>query len=115
MLLWKEPFMSRKNSSYHLYDDINNIHYVFCGGEDYSEINPNNKTVTLRTLEGTLIKQNKKTYVDNAQVIAVRNYIHIKRSGVRLKCFPRLNFDRKLSVREVFKELKAKDTCSLMT
>ncbi|AFI55414.1 hypothetical protein TSMG0131 [Halocynthia phage JM-2012] len=106
MLHWKEPAIASDKDTHHLHCDELAVSYVYCGGEEYSTIDYNFNTVTLRTLNGTLIRTMEKKCLPPPVVTTKNNNLLIHRHGVKVKSFPLLNKNITIPANELFRLIK---------
>lgn len=114
MIMWSERLSAEFNASFHIYDPVNGKHFVFTGGNTFSEISYREKTVTERTFLNTEVRRVTKHFLPEPTVIVreLTNKVMIQRHGAPMRIFDLYTKKLRNSPARVFAKIKDEDLCT---
>lgn len=114
MIMWSERLSMEFNTSFHIYDPEHGKHFVYTGGDTFSEISYRENTVTERTLLNTEVRRVKQKFLPEPTVMIreLTNKVMIKRHGAPLRIFDIYGIGIHNSPTRVFSKIKDEDLCT---
>lgn len=91
IVLWNESYTLQDKKSYHIYNKVSGLYYVYLGTDTYNEIDYANKVITTYNLDGVVVNTITRNilptsvFITNSSTMSIiirRHRANIKRANI---------------------------------